>query len=103
MWYVLTFVAALQFDNYACALAKTLISRLGVLLRCVPYGTCCPLVLSHTSTKKDDIYACVFAEKTKSAIIPYHEDVVLSNELMKIELQQLKIWKAEVLSVSPSS
>ena len=60
-------------------------------------------MLLHTNTKKDDIYASVFAEQTKSVIIPYHEDVVLSNELIKMELQPLKIWKAEVSSVSPSS
>ena len=32
-----------------------------------------------------------------------HENFVLSNELIKVELPPRKIWKADGLSVSPSS
>ena len=32
-----------------------------------------------------------------------HENLVLSNELIKVELPPLMIWKAEVSAVSPSS
>ena len=32
-----------------------------------------------------------------------YENLVLSNELIKVELQPLKIWNAHVSSVSPSS
>ena len=32
-----------------------------------------------------------------------HENLVLSKELIKVELLSCKIWKADVSSVSPSS
>ena len=32
-----------------------------------------------------------------------HENLVLSNELIKVELLPWKIWKADVSRVSPSS
>ena len=32
-----------------------------------------------------------------------HENLVLSKELIKVELPPSKIWKADVSSVSPSS
>ena len=32
-----------------------------------------------------------------------HENLILSNELIKVELLPRKIWKGDVSSVSPSS
>ena len=32
-----------------------------------------------------------------------HENLVISNELIKVELPPSKIWEAEVSSISPSS